>query len=240
MSSLPQTKSGNFFIITCKDPFTKWVIAKALPAQNALAVANFVLFDVCLTFSLPLKILTDQGTSFVNAFTTEMYRLMDIKRVTTTAYRSQTNGSCERYKKALAHMLSEYVDEEQRTVPGTRPYSSWFSRQTLAHTTSPVSRHSSFCLAGANSTGWHCTTHHRETLLGRPRRTHEKPARFCWGRYDRRQNYVYATDDHPEVEFQAGDFVLVFNPAGKPGEAVKLLSWFHGPYRVLRKTSPVN
>ena len=55
MGPLLRTKSGNIFIITCIDLFTKWVVAKALPAQNALSVTKFVLFDVFLTFSMPIE-----------------------------------------------------------------------------------------------------------------------------------------------------------------------------------------
>ena len=44
----PLTKSvkGNKIIITATDLFKKFVVAKALPAQNAEVVAKFLVFDV--------------------------------------------------------------------------------------------------------------------------------------------------------------------------------------------------
>ena len=53
-------------------------------------------------------------------------------------------------------------------------------------------------------------------------------------------NAIMARDNRPMVEYAKGDFVLVFNPAGKLGKATKLLSRWYGPYRVVRQTSPVN
>ena len=59
-------------------------------------------------------------------------------------------------------------------------------------------------------------------------------------RIERHWNYVHATNDHPEVEYHPGEYVLVSYQAGKCRKASKLLSRFYGPYRVISKTSPVN
>lgn len=59
-------------------------------------------------------------------------------------------------------------------------------------------------------------------------------------RIEMKQNYVYAHDDHPDVEYKCGDFVMVYNPSRKKGRATKLLSRYCGPYRVIRKIFSVN
>ena len=59
-------------------------------------------------------------------------------------------------------------------------------------------------------------------------------------RIDARQNYVWANDDHPDVQYEGGDIVLVHNPAGATGKAKKLMSRWEGPYLVVRRTGPVN
>lgn len=96
--------------------FTKSVVGKALSEQNALAVAKFISYDVFLTYSMPFKILSDPDAPFVNQLVKELYQLLDVKRVTTSGFRPQCNGSSERYNQTLAHMLSKFVDEQQKKV----------------------------------------------------------------------------------------------------------------------------
>ena len=122
MGPLPRTKWANLFIITATCLLTKFVWAKALPAQNAEAVARFLVFDVFLRYGILQRILSDQGTPFHNQLTTEILKLFNVKRLSTSAYHPQTNGTCERFNATLAAMLSKYVDKEQRTWDQALPY----------------------------------------------------------------------------------------------------------------------
>jgi len=239
LGPLPLTKSGNMFIIVATDLFTKWVVVKALPAQNALLVVKFLLYDICLKFSMPLKILTDQGTPFVNALTTELNQLSSVKRVTTTAYHPQTNGCCERYNKTLAHMLSKYVDAEQRTWDEALQFVVFASNTSIHDTTNESPFKMLFGREPTLPVDITLPTVSQPITQDLEKRMTDMHV-AAQARIERRQNYVYATDDHPEVEYEPGDFVLVFNPTGKKGKATKLLSRFYGPYRVARTCGPVN
>lgn len=54
-----------------------------------------------------------------------------------------------------------------------------------------------------------------------------------------RQKHLH-DNDHASSSFRAGDLVWLWVPATTPGLSSKLLSKYHGPYRVLKCTSPVN
>ena len=87
----PTSKSGNMYILTIMDVFTKW--AEAIPIRNkeAVTVAR-ALVDVFLSrFGMPLQILTDNGKEFENGIMRELCRLLDIDKVRTTAYKASTN-----------------------------------------------------------------------------------------------------------------------------------------------------
>lgn len=62
---LPLTKSGNSYIITCSDYFTKWPEAAAIPNKSANTVAKF-LYQLITRHGSPVIIQSDQGREFVN------------------------------------------------------------------------------------------------------------------------------------------------------------------------------
>ena len=62
---LPISKSGNSYIITCLDYFTKWPEAAAIPDKSAESVSNF-LFKLITRHGSPVVIQSDQGREFVN------------------------------------------------------------------------------------------------------------------------------------------------------------------------------
>ncbi|XP_055351568.1 uncharacterized protein LOC129597891 isoform X2 [Paramacrobiotus metropolitanus] len=239
LGPLPRSKRGNQYILVVTDLFTKYVLAGAFPVQSAMTVAKFLVFEVFLQHSFPLRILSDQGTPFVNQLTSDLYKVLEVKRVTTSGYMPQTNGSCERYNQTLAHMMSKFIDAEQRTWDEVLPFVV-FATNTSKHDTTKESPFK--LLYGREPTlpvdiAFPTVADAFVYDVGeRMEALHAKAN----ARIEGKQNYLHAHDDHPEVTYKDGDYVLVFNPAGKRGKATKLLSRFYGPYRVLRQTSPVN
>ena len=60
---------------------------------------------------IPQEILTDQGTNFMSQLMMEIYSLLHIKSIRTTAYHPQTDGLVERFNKTLKAMLRKYATE---------------------------------------------------------------------------------------------------------------------------------
>ena len=59
------TTSGNSYIVTCSDYFTKWPEAAAIPDKSAATVAKF-LYQLITRHGSPTIIQSDQGREFVN------------------------------------------------------------------------------------------------------------------------------------------------------------------------------
>ena len=173
--------------------------------------------------------LSDQGTPFLNKLTTELYALFNVKRLTTSGHHPETNGSCERFNQSLGSMLSKYVDSEQRKCDDALQYLI-FAFNTSKHdvTKTPPFK----MLYGPDPTlpidivMPTVADPFVKDLQSKMTDIHAT----ALARIEQRQNYFYANDDRPDVQFQPGDFVLVFNPAGKLGKATKLLSRYYGPY----------
>ena len=61
---LPETKSGNLYILTIQDNFTKYSLAIPLPNHQASTIADaFVKKFICI-FGSPKGVLIDQGRYF--------------------------------------------------------------------------------------------------------------------------------------------------------------------------------
>ena len=61
---LPEIKSGNLYILTIQDNFTKYSLAILLPNHQASTIADaFVKKFICI-FGSPKGVLTDQGRDF--------------------------------------------------------------------------------------------------------------------------------------------------------------------------------
>ncbi len=57
---LPRSKSGNAYIVTCCDYFTKWPEAAAIPDKSASCVAQF-LYTLITRHGSPVIVQSDQG-----------------------------------------------------------------------------------------------------------------------------------------------------------------------------------
>ena len=106
---LPPTSQGNRYIIVMTEYLTKWVEAKAIPNKKAETIAEFLYNDVIARFGTPERMLTDQGTEFLNETVTALQKVMGIKGIHSSAYHPQTNGQTERMNKTLCETLAKLV-----------------------------------------------------------------------------------------------------------------------------------
>ena len=64
VGTLPESEIGNPYILVVADYFTCWVEAFPLPNQEADTVATKLVVEVCLRFSIPNQLHSDQGQPF--------------------------------------------------------------------------------------------------------------------------------------------------------------------------------
>ena len=107
---------GYNYIMTVADSFTRYIIAAPIRNKTAISVARVLVNEVLLKYGMPLTILTDQGREFQNELITEICRLMDIKRLKTTAYMPSTNGKIERWHRSLNAMMAKVIDVKQKRL----------------------------------------------------------------------------------------------------------------------------
>ena len=104
---LSETKSGNLYIITIQDNFTKDSLAIPLPNHQVSTIADaFIKKFICI-FRSPKGVHTDQGRDVLSNLLKRLAKRFRIKQFRTTAFYPQSNGSLERPH----HVLGEYLEQ---------------------------------------------------------------------------------------------------------------------------------
>ncbi len=111
---LPESESGNKYLLIAADYFSKWPEAYPIPNQEARTVADVLVKEFICRFGVPLYLHSDQGRNFEAAVFAEMCSLLGIKKTRTTVLHPQSEGMVERMNRTLEAQLSKFVDDHQR------------------------------------------------------------------------------------------------------------------------------
>lgn len=109
---LPRTKRGNEYILTIQDQLTKFCLAFPISNATSITIADTMVKYYISIFGAPRSILTDQGRNFLSNLIKRVAKRFKIKRIRTTAFHPQSNGSLERSHHALGEYLKQYVDKK--------------------------------------------------------------------------------------------------------------------------------
>jgi transposase InsO family protein len=92
---LPETKSGNRYILVAIDHYSKWCEAKAVADHGAKTAAKFLEDEIICRHGVPRFVLTDNGGEWGAEFDT-MCEDYAIQHQRTAAHWPQCNGMAER------------------------------------------------------------------------------------------------------------------------------------------------
>ncbi|KZR96435.1 Uncharacterized protein APZ42_009225, partial [Daphnia magna] len=118
----PVSVGGKKNIIVAVDYLTKWAETRAVPTATARDAAEFFVEEIVLRHGAPEGVVTDCGKCFVEEFTKEVMRLMEVDHRTTTPYHPQANGLVERLNPTLGDMLSMYINSTHTNWDDILPY----------------------------------------------------------------------------------------------------------------------
>uniref|UniRef100_A0A2N9G6H2 RNA-directed DNA polymerase n=1 Tax=Fagus sylvatica TaxID=28930 RepID=A0A2N9G6H2_FAGSY len=103
------SSGGYVWILVATEYFSKWVEAVPLRKATGAAVANFIREHIITRFGIPHKIISDNGTPFVNKNVREVLEHYQIKHRRSTPYYPQGNGQAEATNRMLLRILSKMV-----------------------------------------------------------------------------------------------------------------------------------
>ena len=242
---LDRTKRGNKYILTVVDEATRYPEAFPLKNIEAKTIAD-ALIQLFSRVGVANTILTDQGSNFTSQLLKDLYQVLGARGCTTSPYRPQSNGRCERFNGTLKSMLKKLCTENEEEWDDLIPYALFAYREVPHEETgfSPFELLYGWPVRGPLAilrglfTG-EDETHrsvvdHVVTIRDRLADTAEmikenltkrKAKIKTW--YDKQARFR---------EFDPGDEVLVLLPS----DTSKMKAMWKGPYRVVRKISDVN
>ena len=108
---LPPAKGTHCqYIIVATDYLTKWAEARASTKNDARTTAKFLYENIFVRFGLPIEIVSDQGTHFINAVIGELLNEFLVTHRRSAPYHPQANGQAESTNKILCTALTKIVD----------------------------------------------------------------------------------------------------------------------------------
>jgi transposase InsO family protein len=246
----PASKTGNRYILTVLDHFSKWTEAFPIRNHEAVTVAKILADQVFARFGIPLQLLSDRGQEFESSLMKELCAALGIEKLRTTAYKPSTNGALERFHRTLNSMLAKVVDDNQRD---------WDDHLQSVMAAYRASPHDStgftpnFVLLGRE-----CRAP-LDLLVGPPPSEEER-----WGSIDafvyrqqqiKREAYAAVrlhlgtaaerSKDRYDLrvrpaKFAVGDWIFLYCPRRRPGRNVKWAKFYSGPLLVVKVLGPVN
>ena len=246
------TPSGNEYILVCIDHFTNWVEAAALKTLTAKQVIEKFFNLIISRHGCPRKILTDQGTQFTSRVFQNLCKHYNIEKVESTAYHQQCNGKVEKFGKFLADTISTTLKVDQSNWDKLIDSALLTYRVSLNRTLNdnpffliygrdPVLPQDLFLpIASKNSRAVNAEDIYEYKLK---QLTVLKSAYAKLNEIKERDRFNYKEyydKTHKPVEFQEGQFIMLFTPHKQTGLSTKFLSTWDGPFKVISKLSHVN
>ena len=208
-------------------------------------MAKILVEEIVTRYGVPIYIHSDQGSQFESALFQEMCRLLGIRKTRTTPYHPKSDGMVERFNRTLVTMLSGYVNEHQsdwdvyipyvmmayrsarQETTGYTPNKLMFGRETATPLDIQYEMPSAIMRIPHNKWIWELQERMEEAhnILRRYVGTEMVRQKKC---HDQKLSWE---------EFREGDSVYVYFPTKKVGLSKKFVSFWRGPYKVLKKIS---
>ena len=107
---LPPDEHGNKYILVFICAFSRYAKMLSVANKSAIVVARAFKDSWVCTFGVPLVVVSDNGTEYVNEVMDEYLSLMGAEHRTTSAYHPQSNAKVERVNATLRNYIRSYVD----------------------------------------------------------------------------------------------------------------------------------
>jgi hypothetical protein len=237
---LTETQSGNKYILTFQDELSKLLIACPIQKQDAETVAREFVKHVILKVGTPKTILTDQGTNFMSDTFKNICKMLRIKKLRTTPFHPESNGSLERSHRVLKEYLRHYIREDQNNWDEWVPYAVYVYNTT----THVATGYTPFELVygfkselPSNLKGNPSPLYNYDDFLMELKsrlQTAQKTARekLVTAKHRSKEYYDRHTKESP---IKTGDKVLLYDETVRRGRSRKLCSQWLGPYEVITK-----
>lgn len=104
------------YILVVVDYVSKWVEVVALPMNDVKVVVCFLKNYIFARFGVPLALISDEGTHFMNKLMENMLRKYNVKHKISTTYHPQTSGQVEVSNRQIKRILEKVVSASRKDL----------------------------------------------------------------------------------------------------------------------------
>ena len=133
VGELPQSPSGNKWILTDVCPYSNYLRAIPVPDKTATTAAYASVNDVFLSTGFPSVLQSDRGGEWLNTLLHRITKLLSIKHVFTSGFRRRLNGATERTHRFLNTALGIFCEKQQEK------WEQFLQPAVYAHNVFPIS-----------------------------------------------------------------------------------------------------
>lgn len=110
---LKVTPRGYKYIITAVESLSNYSVTLAVKELNSITLANFLIRNIFLTFSVPKFIQFDNATVNKSKLIEELLKQVNCTPQFITPYQHHSSGKVERFNRSLEEILSKIIDTNQ-------------------------------------------------------------------------------------------------------------------------------
>lgn len=230
---LEKDLEGNSYALTIQDELTKFVEAYPLVHKDTVSVARALVNKFILRYGIPNIIATDRGTEFVSATMEQVCKLLQIEKLTSTAYHHQSIGALENSHKNLNTFLRIQCSTQKETWSQWLPFWCYCFNNTI-HT---ETKYTPFELVFGRPSRMPCrVSQYVEPLYNPENYALDLKYRLQVAHQDARNNLILSKEKRKlsydqnvnSVSYKPGQLILV-----KDETAKKLDPQYKGPFTVL-------
>ena len=100
--------TGNVWILTMIDHFTRWPVAIPLPARTSELIANAIFKHWICEKGVPAKVVSDKGRELISKGIHQLCKRMGIMKVNTGGYNPTGNATVERFHRSECSPLYSF------------------------------------------------------------------------------------------------------------------------------------
>ena len=140
-----KTKSSGYqYILTILDAFTHYVIIQPIQTKSPVKISQIIFNEWFMKFGIPSQIISpkhnthivsDNGKELTTSWIKALYNLANVKMITTSYYKPNSNGNLELYNKTILRILRKFTSNDPTTWSKFIPLVQYVINASVSETT---------------------------------------------------------------------------------------------------------
>ena len=140
-----KTKSSGYqYILTILDAFTHYVIIQPIKTKSPVKISQIIFNEWFMKFGIPSQIISpkhnthiicDNGKELTTSWIKALYNLANVKMITTSFYKPNSNGNLELYNKTILRILRKFTSHDPTTWSKFIPLVQYVINASVSETT---------------------------------------------------------------------------------------------------------